>query len=696
MDEEYTGADESEDTSLSRPWLAAIKESEKAFQVYQDKCDNIDKIYASFKDMAEASGDREFKIFWANLEVLRPSIYQRPPQPVVMPRHSDTGEVPRKAAELLERVMEFDVEFDDVHEVLLQVRDDLALNSRGVSWVLDTGHVIHVDRHDFAHEPARKWQECGWVARRAYLSRDEGVKRFGEVFMRAKLEEQGKEREDDYQTTEKKAQVWEIWSKTEQKVVWVTEGVDEVLEESDPLFDVKGFFPCPKPAYGTLERGTLLPVPDFVYYRDQVDEINELTARISSLSESLRMKGFYAAGVSEIGDAIETAMKRTDDAAILIPVSNLSALGGVGLKDSIIWLPVREVATVIEQLVMLRRQLIDDVYQITGLSDIMRGVTDAQETLGAQNLKAQFGSIRVREKQNEIIRVGVEILRIKAEIYAETMPVTELVAMAGMQIPTQEQIQQQALQIQMQMRQAQGPQQVQAMQGQLMQLQSVVTVEAIGELLTNQRTRPFILEIETDSTIAPNEEAEKQNRTEMLQAMGNFMGQALPLLEARPEAAPFMGELMKFGAGAFRSNRDLGGAIEEFTKQMSQAGQQQADPAAEAEAQKMQIEAQTAQAELQIKQQEVQIKGQELMVRQQEMQNKAQESAANAETRRYDAQARMAMKQYELSLKAKELGLKVSDQRLKQQQAELQALLDVEEMEMEREQQRPVALGDTN
>ena len=234
----------------SKPWLDAIKDAEKAFQPYNDKCENISKLYADLERMADVSvgHDREMQIFWANLEVLKPSMYQRPPQPVVMPRHSDSGELPRKAAEMVERALQFDVEADDLHETMLAVRDDLALHARGVVWVLDNGAAMHVERCDFLHEPARKWREVGWVARRAYLTVDEGVERFGEIFLEAERKEIGNDREDDYQSSKKKAQVWEIWSKTERKVVWVVEGVDDVLDEIDPPIDVKGFFPCPKPA----------------------------------------------------------------------------------------------------------------------------------------------------------------------------------------------------------------------------------------------------------------------------------------------------------------------------------------------------------------------------------------------------------------------------------------------------------------
>ncbi|MCP3879858.1 MAG: hypothetical protein GY701_15920, partial [Sulfitobacter sp.] len=603
-------AEEEKKASPSQKWLAAIKVAEAGLSKWQSSCDRIEKLYASLSEMDGAKGDREFQIFWANMELLKPSVYQRAPQPVVTPRHSDTGEVPRKASEMLERALSFDVEFDDLHETLLMVRDDLTLSGRGVPWVLDDSRCIHVDRRDFVHDLARKWQEVDWVARRAYLSRDAGVERFGEQFHKAKFENVGEDRDDDYKSAERKAQVWEIWCRSEAKVFWVTEGIENALEVKGPLIDVKGFFPCPKPAYATLERGTLKPVPDFTFYRDQVDEINELTARISELAESLRLRGFYDAGgdsEGSVGDAIEAALKNTSNKAVMVPVSTNGGLANRALKDSVIWLPVSEVAQVIQACIELRKQLIQDVYEITGLSDIMRGVTQAQETLGAQNLKAQYGSVRVREKQSEMVRVGLEVLRIKAEIMAETYPVDELATMAGMKLPTDADLQQMQAQAQ-----AQGQ-----------QLPPTVTLDSIGKLLKSERMRPFAMEIETDSTIAPNEEAEKQSRVEFLQAVGSFLGMAGPMVQQQPETAPFMAELLKFGVGAFRAGRDLGGEIEQFAEQVkARAASQGQQP--NPEAIKAQAEAQAKQMELQLKAREVSVKEAEIQYRMQTASEKNQ------------------------------------------------------------------------
>ena len=606
----------------AKPYLEMITASVKSLNMWQTTCDSIEKQYANLAVMKEVVGDRQFRMFWANMEVLRPTIYARPPVPVVAPRFNNRDPLVLKASEVLERAITYDVESDDLHASMCLARDDLALCGRGVLWVLDNGACIHVRREDFCHDMARSWREVEWVARRAHLSREEGLERFGEVFRKI-------ERKDDDDRSTKKAQVWEMWHRSENQVIWLAEGCEDILESSEPLVDVEGFFPCPRPASATLEPSTLKPVPDFIFYRDQLDEINELTARISKLSESLRMKGFYASGVSEVGEAIEAALAATDDKAILVPVSNFAALGGASLKDSIIWLPVQEVANVVQQLVSLRQQIIQDVYEITGLSDIMRGSTDANETLGAQKLKSQYGSVRVRERQAEMVRVGVGVLRLKAEIYAETIPASELLAMAQItDVPTMAQAQQSAMQAQM--------------QGQPPAPPPAVTVEAIDELLKSQKMRAFALEIETDSTIAPDEEAEKTGRIEFLGAISNFIAMAGPMVAAQPETAGFAAAALKFVAGGFRAGRELAPAIDEFAEQVKQKAQQpppeaQPDPMAA----KAQADAQAAQAKLQF----------DVQAKQADMQMKQSGMAQDAQLSREKMQMDFALKREEIAMR---------------------------------------------
>ena len=76
----------------------------------------------------------------------------------------------------------------------------------------------------------------------------------------------------------------------------------------------------------------------------------------------------------ELGEAVQAAITTHTPGRVLVPISNWAAFGGS--KEVIVWLPIDMIATTITALVALRKQVIEDIYQIMGLADIMRGETD--------------------------------------------------------------------------------------------------------------------------------------------------------------------------------------------------------------------------------------------------------------------------------------------------------------------------------
>jgi hypothetical protein len=186
-----------------------------------------------------------------------------------------------------------------------------------------------------------------------------------------------------------------------------------MLDEGEPHLDLSSFYPCPRPAYSTLKRRTLEPVPDYLRYESHLNQINDLTSRIYGLLDQIRVKGLIPTG-SDIGEAVETAMREASEDTFLIPVpaAGLTQAGGQLIQ----FLPLDMFANTVTGLIQARQQLINDFYELSGISDIMRGATDAQETLGAQQLKSQYGSIRVREKIDELQRVARDVCAIVGEI----------------------------------------------------------------------------------------------------------------------------------------------------------------------------------------------------------------------------------------------------------------------------------------
>src|SRR3546814_2774911 len=108
-----------------------------------------------------------------------------------------------------------------------------------------------------------------------------------------------------------KAAVWEYWDRTEKRVRWVVEGIDEFLDDADPHLNLGDFFPCPRPAYGTLIRRTLIPQPDYKRYAVYLDQVNDLTRRVYDLLDRIRVMGIVAAG-GETASAVQTALAEVD------------------------------------------------------------------------------------------------------------------------------------------------------------------------------------------------------------------------------------------------------------------------------------------------------------------------------------------------------------------------------------------------
>lgn len=685
---EDEGLPEAEDATA---WLNVLVHAEKVFEPYQDKADNIDTLYGDLEKLGNVKRDRDFQLFWANIQVVAPSIYARPPIPVVVPKFSDNKPVLDTASEVLERCTVVTFDLSAINEVMLELRDDLAILARGVPWVryenkkgLERVCIEHKDRKDFLHEPARKWSDVGWVAGRAWLTEDEMKERFGktsgEAYKGAEYSIQKDDKENGADDGLKKAAVWEIWSKTVNKVIWVSPGVETTLDIDEPHLNLEGFFPCPKPAYGTRRRRSLIPIPDMVYYKDQLEEIAELTRRIHSLSDAIKVKGFYPAA-GEQGDAIETAMAASDDRKVMVPISNWAAFGDNGAP--IIWLPVDMIVTTITALVALRKQVIDDVYQIMGLSDIMRGSTQASETATAQNIKAQYGSIRIRDKQQELVRVARDVARIAAEIIAENFSQKTIEEMCQMELPTNAVIQKQIKDIEkkakeqleaktkeiaqqaqsnpeMAQQAQQNPQQAEAMfaevqqqimqqaQTQIAKLSATVTIDQVMDVLRDQRIRPFTLDIETDSTIQPDEQAEKEARNEFMGVFTNSVAALGQLVSTAPEAAPLAGAMLKFVLAPYRAGRELNGQIDTFVEALeAKSGQQQPDPQAEAAKAQSEMEQKRIDGEMQIKQAEVQLREQELMLKAQIEQQRQQGEAAlkgqEAESKRAETELRMQL-----------------------------------------------------
>lgn len=90
--------------------------------------------------------------------------------------------------------------------------------------------------------------------------------------------------------------------------------------------------------------------------------------------------------------------------------------------------------------------------------------------------------------------------------------------------------------------------------------------DAACALIRKDGVRGFKLDIEADSTIAPDEDAEKQARIEFLQQMVPFMEQVTPIAQGNPEMADLVSQIAMFAVRGFRVARTLEEAFEKAFK----------------------------------------------------------------------------------------------------------------------------------
>ena len=603
-----------------RCWLVQIEAYEKEHSPWAMRGEKIVKRYKD--DRGDTTKDRaRFNVLWSNVETLKPALYARDPKPWIERRFKARDPVGAKAAEALEKCVSECLSADDFGHIMRITTQDYLLVGRGTTWeryqpVLtpavqpdpadsqadadtETGEkekaeeqaekltyewvgTDYVHWKDFGHVLGRVWGEVSGVWRKVYMTRSALVKRFGEkVGNEIPLDHKSDKVSDaKVGASLSKACIYEIWDKSERQVLFISKSYATVIETNPDPLQLKEFFPCPRPLLATVGNDTLIPVPDYALYQDQAAELDDLTARIRSLTKALKVAGVY--------DSSQTALARLLDEGHenkLVPVETWATFAQQGgLHGSISWLPIEEVANVLIRLYDARDKVKQDLYEITGLADIIRGNSSPSETATAQQIKGQFATLRLSDRQNEVQRFARDIVRLKAEIIAEHFADQTIIAMSGVDLLTMAEKQAIAKQQQMQAQYQQIAQQAQQQGMQVppppalppippkkLELMDDPTWDDVLALLRNDPMRTFRIDIETDSTIKVDEDADKAGRIEFLQAVGQFLGNALQAAQAQPRLVPLLGEMLKFGVRGFKNARELEGAFDEALDGLEQA-----------------------------------------------------------------------------------------------------------------------------
>jgi hypothetical protein len=655
-------------------WYNTIASYERGFKEWESRVDRIVKRYRD-DSRTRNNPNARFNILWSNVQTITPAIFARLPRPDVSRRFRDNDPVARVASMMLERALDYEItHYGDYKDAMSQSVLDRLLGGRGTSWVRYEPHIAgagtegedvpedglqitedtdeaeteggiyredqerieyecapcdYVYWRDFGHTIARTWQEVTAVWRKVYLGRPALVERFGEELgNKIPLDtkpENSKTFNEKMGEGAFEACIYEIWDKTSGEVIWLSKSMGKILDTRPDPLKLENFWPCPKPLYATLTTDKLEPIPDFTLYQDQAKQLDTLADRIDGFINALKVRGVYDASEPSLARLFSEGENNT-----LIPVKNYAAFsekGGMGGAINLV--DIAPIAQALNMSYQAMDQVKNQIYEIMGIADIQRGQTDPNETLGAQIIKSNNASGRLKTMQHAVVDFATELLSIKAQIICNHFTDDTIVKISGaMQLSPQDQ---------------------------------ALIPQALA-LLRNESAKNFRVEVTSDSMIFQDEQQEKADRLEFLSAMSGFLQQAVPAAQATPELTPMLVEMLKFGVTAFKAGKGLEGMIDEtadkFREQAKAAEGQPKPPTAEE--QKMQMQMQIEQAKIQAKQAEMQL---QLQIDQQKMQMQMELEKAKQEYQAQENQLKFQLEEQRNTLD-REMELKVAQMKM--------------------------------
>ena len=590
INEDLHGPDE-----IVQRWRHELTLASRREDKWTKKASDIEKRYRHENTVK----GKTFNILWANTETLRPALYSSTAKPDVRRRYGVGDAVARGGAMILERSIEAMIDTSDFDVMMEKTVQDMLLAGRGVARVhykpkyemIRTRITLTEARSDleplarFVDEngdekeaqfddngafsiseeetlvdervdvefvpwdqirfgPARQWSEVKWIAFESIQTREDLVENFGAKGKSAPLmilpDGGDSDLPDDIV---KRCRVWEIWDKRKQEVIFIGEGSDEPLDVRDDPLNLKDFFPIPRPLYSLETDRTLTPVPEFTLYKDQADELDDITGRIDHLVSMLKVRGVYDAANEELGNLFNTTE------GTMIPAHNWQAFSERGgFRGSMDFVPIESTAQVLVGMYQERIRLIQSIYELTGISDIQRGSTDPRETKGAQMLKAQFSSLRLMPRQKKVERFVRDVFRLMAEVIREVFSPDTMSRITALDVTPE-----------------------------------------ILDLLRDDDS--YQIDVETDSTVLVDETAEKAAVAEYLQAVGGFM----QLVKAGGIPYEVALKILLWASRRFKVSREVEDLLESLP-----AGQDTTDVKDQATIMKEQQKAQIAQQRLQL------------------------------------------------------------------------------------------------
>lgn len=627
---------------IVRRWVDEIDMSREREKEWRKDGKEAEALYEAAKEDEDS-----FNILYSNTETLAPSLYGNMPKPVVQRRFRDEDDLGKAVSQAGQRVLEFlldtnSEEYDTFDESMKDATHDALLPGRGL-----VEFCYHAETADmpgkgtagedgyeapgsqlvsecvypksfvwnrFYHGYAKRWCDVPWCAVELYLDKSAVEKEFGKEIAAntlytiegdANKDRPGEGKDNEVKTKIKTACIYKIWDKKKREIVWISPNhPTSILRTDEDELKLTGFYPFPRPIRFLRKSNNLNPTTLYKLYRTQARELNTISTRLIGLLKQCKIRGVYDSSIGEL----EEVLKQEEGS--LVPAEQVAALQNTKGLEGAIWLmPIDKIVGVIKELYVAREACKRTIYEITGISDIVRGQSVATETLGAQKIKQEWVTLRLKNMQKEVQRFVRDALRIMLEIAAKRFQPETWAKMTGLPYVTAEQLQQAQMV-------AQGAKQAAQQQASMMpppqpgqppqpppqpqippEVQQALQAPQWDQVITvlkDDMQRQFKIDIETNSTLDVDASEDKQNLADLMNAISQFLNGVSPLVEK--QMLPFQAAqaMLLVVVRKFR----FGPEIEDYIKEMREP-----PPPTDPNAAKNAADAQQKQAELAYEQQ---------------------------------------------------------------------------------------------
>lgn len=531
------------------------KQGKKLVQKWTRLLEKEIEAHKTFRKEAETSEDAarddvknkkyKFNIHWSNCKIIRSAIYANRPKPDVRRRFTKQDDDEKELARMVERALEYNLDINEFDTPANAISKDFVQTALGVVRVVYDADVDgdinegeegeqsaeitaqnvgieHIPWKHFHWEPGNhQWKDVNWIAYE-YFTTVKAIK--DEYGVEVATTKDGDKKRTEAEKYRDEVQLFEILDKSTGNIIIIAKGHNEPLSNEPDGLKLKGFFHSPRPAFDNTKSDELVPKPDYCFISSQIDELNVLQARRGKLIASIKAVRLFDSSITDLLSSLESSAD-----SVSIPVENMTERleGAGGFERMIADLPMQDRVNVIRELDVQIESVKQQIYEVSGISDIVRGSTNANETAAAQQIKGQWAGVRLNDKTKEINRVWRDTLRMMAEVICEHFEPQQLTMMTGIQI---------------------SPRMVEMMRGDV--------------------SRSFAIDIETDSTIMKDDMEERQQKLELVNVLLEKLSFVLPLVQQGLMPIEMVQETLLFIVSAHKHGKQLEDVISGLTEAM--------------------------------------------------------------------------------------------------------------------------------